>query len=118
MKKLTACLHPFLLAAGIFISSLVQAQTKTLRGKILTEDNLPLQGVNITIKGKTTGVQTAADGSFVIEAAPDDVLQVSYLGYEPKEVTVGASNSLDLSLKIADKKNGRSSGGWLWYAKP
>src|SRR5690349_6385109 len=98
MKTLTACLHPFLLAAGIFISSLVQAQTRTLRGNIFTEENLPVQGVNITIKGKSTGVQTSADGSYAIEATPDDVLQVSYLGYEPKEVTVGASTSLDLSL--------------------
>lgn len=104
MKKSTAGLHAFFLLAGLLITGLLQAQTKTLRGRILTEDNQPLQGVNITIKGKTTGVQTAADGSFVIDAAPNDVLVVSYLGYESRELTPGTSSAIELSLKIADKK--------------
>lgn len=104
MKKLTAYLHFFCLIAGIFLSSLTQAQIKNFSGRVFTEDNLPLQGVTITIKGKSMGVQTAADGSFSIKAESTDILMVSYLGYESKEITVADNNSLDISLKVADKK--------------
>lgn len=83
----------------------VQAQTKLVTGSVINSaDNLPIQGVSITIPGKSTGTQTAADGSFSIQATPEDVLLFSYAGYDTEEVTVGTNTTINVTLRLAEKK--------------
>jgi TonB-linked SusC/RagA family outer membrane protein len=62
--------------------------------------------VSISVKGKSTGTQTGADGSFTIEAAPNDVLLISFIGYVTQEITVGAVSVIDISLKAEESKLG------------
>lgn len=50
----------------------------------------PLIGVTVMVKGTQTGVTTDVDGQFKLACKEGDVLQVSYIGYETKEVKVGA----------------------------
>lgn len=50
----------------------------------------PLIGVTVMVKGTQTGVTTNVDGQFKLSCKEGDVLQVSYIGYETKEVKVGA----------------------------
>ncbi len=53
-----------------------------------------LIGAAVIIKGKTSGVTTDIDGKFSLKVPgnPPVVLQASFLGYEPKEVTVGSAD--------------------------
>jgi len=60
--------------------------------------NEPLIGAGILIKGTTTGTVTDIDGNYTIDAAEGDVLMISYLGYDSKEITVGAETTLDVYL--------------------
>ena len=71
---------------------------KTISG--IVEDALgPITGANVIIKGSTIGVITDVDGKFVLENVPSNaILQVSFMGYHPKEVKVGNSASLKIRL--------------------
>ena len=83
------------------------SQSKRISGKITsTEDNKPLAGVSIIVKGKTTGTQSDANGDFSIEANEQDVLLISYTGFTPIQVTVGNSQNLQLKLNPTGDKLG------------
>lgn len=79
----------FYLVFTIFISISLQAQQKTITGIITSEsDGMALPGVNVIIKGSTTGVQSNFDGFYKILAKKNDVLVFTYIGMRTKEVTV------------------------------
>ena len=95
----------WLLLACFLIAAPGWSQTKKISGKILSaEDNQPLAGVSITVKGKPTGTQTNSNGEFTIDATQGDVLVFSYAGYTPQEVTVGSSSTVDAILKNSNSK--------------
>ena len=62
-----------------------QQEEKSISGTVVDETGMPLPGVNIIIKGTTTGVQTDFDGNFTILASEGDILVFSYLGMETAE---------------------------------
>lgn len=70
----------------------------TIRGTISDLTGQPLPGVNIIVKGSTTGVISDINGYYVIEARRGDVLQYSYIGFKTQEITVGKSQSIDIVL--------------------
>ena len=70
-----------------------------LTGKVLDETGAGIPGASIVVKGSTRGVTTDVDGSFEFEVAAADVLQISYLGYETQEITVGAQTNITVQLK-------------------
>lgn len=78
----------------------VQAQTREVSGVVISgEDNLPLPGVSILLKGSTTGTVTDADGKFRISVSSDQsVLVFSFIGFVSQEVSVGAQSVLDVRL--------------------
>lgn len=62
-----------------------------------TQETLP--GVNILVKGTTTGTATDLDGNFTLTVpSADAVLQISFIGYKQKEVRVGNATSLSVTL--------------------
>ncbi len=82
----------FLIPATIF------GQT-TVTGTVTDEANaLPLPGVNIVIKGTTTGASTDFDGNYSIIANQGDVIVFSYIGYATKEITFNGESPLNVTL--------------------
>jgi len=78
----------------------VFAQQRTVSGMVTDEaDGTPLIGVNIVIKGTTTGTVTDANGYYSIEASPGDVLVYSYVGYNIREIEVGDQTEINVSLE-------------------
>jgi TonB-linked SusC/RagA family outer membrane protein len=73
-------------------------------GRITDAKGDPLSGVSISIKGTNKGTTTNTRGEFSIDASKGDVLVVSYVGYERKEITVGNSTSIAVSLNAADSQ--------------
>lgn len=95
----------FLTIVASFIFLNVGAQTKRITGKVTSsEDNTPLSGVSISIKGSTSGAATDQKGEFSINAAPGATLIFSYVGFEDKQVEVGNSNNLDVQLVSGNSK--------------
>src|SRR5690606_2039386 len=74
------------------------AQEKTISGTVADDTGLPLPGVNIIIKGTTTGTQSDFDGNYSIEAAVGQTLVYSYVGFDTQEIAVGASNNIDVAM--------------------
>src|SRR5688500_13405200 len=62
-------------------------------------DGTPLVGANVLIKSTTTGTITDVDGKFTLDAKPEDVLVVSFIGYVTVEIPVGNRSQIDVSLE-------------------
>ncbi|WP_324720338.1 SusC/RagA family TonB-linked outer membrane protein [Salinimicrobium sp. HB62] len=82
----------------IFAASSVWAQTEIITGTVIDDSGMPLPGANVIIKGTSTGTLTDFDGNFSIEAAPGDVLVISYIGYTPQEVVLTDANDIQVRL--------------------
>lgn len=82
----------------VLIAHISFAQQKTISGNVSDQDGLPLPGVNVLLKGTSTGTQTDFDGNYSIQAAQGDVLVFSFIGLETKEYTVGAVNTINVTL--------------------
>lgn len=81
------------------ISTIINAQEKTVSGTVFDENGVPLSGATIVIQGTTTGVSADFDGNYSITAQVGDVLQFSYLGYANQSMTVGTSNTINVTLQ-------------------
>ena len=77
---------------------------QTITGIITDENDAPIPGANILIKGTTKGTQTDFDGNYSIETSAEDVLVISYLGYATQDVTVGDQTSIDIKLQTDQEK--------------
>ncbi len=75
------------------------AQEQTITGTVLSEDNTPIDGASVLIKGKTSGTQTRTGGKFTITASPGDVLTVSAVGFKNREIKVGNSSTISTTLE-------------------
>jgi len=78
-----------------------QQQAKTVTGTVTVTDvsGEPIIGANIRIKGTTTGTITDIDGNFSIEAEPQSVIEVSYIGYLTQETVINNQKSIRFLLK-------------------
>ena len=96
----SACLKGWLLIVSFLISATIWSQVQKISGKITSsDDNKPLPGVSIIIKGKTVGTQTNINGEFSIDVSQGEVLVFSITGFTTREVKVGANTTIDLSLE-------------------
>ena len=74
------------------------AQDKVVSGVISDQSGMPLPGVNIIVKGTSTGTQSDFDGKYTIEAETGDILSFTYVGLKPQEITVGTSNTINVTM--------------------
>ncbi|MEO5790148.1 MAG: SusC/RagA family TonB-linked outer membrane protein [Gelidibacter sp.] len=83
----------------VLVAHTSYAQDKTISGTISDGSGLPLPGVNIIVKGTSTGTQSDFDGKYSIEAKIGDILSFTYVGLKPQEITVGSSNLINVTMK-------------------
>lgn len=74
---------------------------KTVTGRITNETGAPLPGVSVNIKGTSRGTTTNEQGLYSIAAEDDETLVFSYVGYDSKEIRVGSSTEINVSLVSA-----------------
>ena len=86
----------------LVISSTVQVsgQQVNVGGTVVDkEDQLPLPGVSVIIKGTTTGTVTDADGKYSLVApSSQSVIVFTFVGYGTQEVTVGSQNLINIAM--------------------
>lgn len=77
------------------------ADTYIIQGRVLAEeDQTPLPGVNIVIKGTTTGAVTDMNGHYqIVSAQPNPILQYSFIGLQSQEVAVKQPGELNVEMK-------------------
>jgi len=78
----------------------VAAVETTIRGKVTEETGEALPGVNILLKGTSTGTTTDAEGNYSL-VVPDNgaVLIFSFIGYVTQEVSVDSRTVVDVAMK-------------------
>lgn len=79
------------------ITASVQQSIK-LYGTVIDETGLPVIGASVMVKGTTNGTITDVDGKFELTVGNNDVLSVSYIGYETQEIRP-SGNNLVITLK-------------------
>jgi len=72
----------------VSVKAAVTQQTIKVKGQVVDQDGEPLIGATVRVKGATTGSVTDIDGNFVIDAASNATLLISYVGYKDREVAV------------------------------
>lgn len=94
------------LAEGNHLSHRNQTAELIVTGTIVsTENNEPIPGVNILVKGTKSGASSKADGSFSIKVPNEkSVLIFSSIGYITQEIVVGNQKNLKVALS-ADTKS-------------
>jgi len=85
------------------ISYVGLAQEKEITGIVYDENGMAVPGVNVTIPSINRGVQTNFDGEYSIRASVGQKLVFSFVGYVTKEVTVGNSNQIDVTLETSNE---------------
>jgi iron complex outermembrane receptor protein len=67
---------------------------RLVKGKITTSEGKPLPNVTVLVKGRAHGTTTNPNGEFDLETSAGEVLQLSCIGYEKKEIPVTGSSSV------------------------
>lgn len=75
-------------------------QDRTITGTITSsDDNSPLPGVNVIVKGTTNGTVTDFDGNYAITvSSSDSILEFSSIGFSTQEIAVGGNSTINVSL--------------------
>ncbi|MFP4093706.1 MAG: SusC/RagA family TonB-linked outer membrane protein [Cyclobacteriaceae bacterium] len=90
-----------LLLVQLFWLTPLLAQDRTVSGKVTSaEDGSSLPGVNVLVKGSSTGTVTDVDGNFRLSVPSDDATLVfSFIGLQTQEVEVGSRSTLDVQMQ-------------------
>ena len=84
-------------------SGALMAQTK-VTGTVTGSDGVPLPGVSVVIKGTTRGVSTDFDGKYELQAAANETIEYSFLGYSTLQRKVTkASGTLTLDVVLQEE---------------
>ena len=98
-----------ILLSVFFVFALVMqvwAQGRTITGTVTSAaDGSPLPGVTVVVKGTTVGATTNAEGNYSVNLpANANTLVFSYIGFTTKEVPVGNSNTINVTLALDTKQ--------------
>lgn len=99
LQKLKTLLLAMTLIFSVSIAA--NAQNRTVTGTVMDPvlgEGVP--GATVLIKGTTRGVATDLDGKFTIQVQPgDQILVVSFVGYNTKEVEIGNQSNIVIDLE-------------------
>lgn len=74
------------------------AQNGSVTGTVSDAQGV-LPGVNVQVKNKLVGTTSDTHGVFQINAAPEDTLVFSFIGYVPQELVVGSQTKFTILLQ-------------------
>ena len=95
MCSISFCAYPH----DLTLSSYFQSSTVT--GKVVDETGTGMPGVNVVVKGTSTGTTTDAEGAYRISVTTDQLggtLVFSFIGYATQEVTIGNQSQINVTL--------------------
>lgn len=88
------------LLALLFSPTIMFAQgTKTVKGTVVGEDNLPVIGAIVKVNGSTLTAVTDMDGRYVLNNVPENaVITYSFMGMKSQEVKANGKTSINVTL--------------------
>ncbi|MEA5138325.1 SusC/RagA family TonB-linked outer membrane protein [Arcicella rigui] len=95
-------MRKFLLITSVLLLALIGqtfAQDRQITGKVVSaEDDSPLPGVSIVVKGTSRGTTTTANGTYKISVPNGATLTFSFVGFDSKSIAVGSQSVINVSL--------------------
>jgi TonB-linked SusC/RagA family outer membrane protein len=83
----------------LVLTSVGFAQERVISGTVKDENGSTLPGVNVLVKGTSTGTVSDGDGNFKISVSNDQAILIfTFVGYATSEVVVGSKSVVDVSL--------------------
>lgn len=82
---------------GILMAAQSFAQSITVNGVVKDKTGESVIGANVLIKGTTNGTITDFDGNFTLQANKNDILVISFIGYQSQELPVSSQMNIILS---------------------
>jgi TonB-linked SusC/RagA family outer membrane protein len=96
MRKMLLFISLLLMVTGINAF----AQDRQISGIVTSsEDNSPLPGVNIAVKGTNRGTTTGADGSYKISVGGQSILVFSFVGFAQQTINVADRTTVNIALQ-------------------
>lgn len=101
MKRKEIYRNLLLLGIWIFGLSVYAQESRLISGKVTDNTSEPLPGVNIVIKGSSTGTVTDFDGNYQLEVPnpTEATLVYRYIGFDEQEVAVGNRSVFNIVLE-------------------
>lgn len=95
-----AWLALFLMPLNCWLALPSRAQTQAVSGRVTTAKSEGLPGVNVVVKGATTGTVTNGAGQYSLGMPSNQVtvLTFSFVGFQSQDVTVGSQSVIDVTL--------------------
>lgn len=102
-KIFRECLLNIKLVVFIFFVSIMQAgATPTdIHGTVTDSTGRPLQGATVNVKGTKKVVLTDSKGNFNIDAAQGEILRISIIGYQSREIVIDNNTQITIVLNAA-----------------
>ncbi|MEK6781237.1 MAG: TonB-dependent receptor [Bacteroidota bacterium] len=102
MKKVYNNLkRSMLLLVWLASSHSLFAQERVVSGSVKDENGNGMPGVNVIIKGTSTGTATDASGQYRVNVADGQAIVVfSFIGYVTKEMAIGTQSTLDVQMDL------------------
>lgn len=88
----------FVLFAALACPSWTQAQSQIVSGIVTGEDQSPLPGTYVLLKGTSIGTATDANGKYAVNAPADGVLIFSFIGMTNQEVNINNQTTINVTL--------------------
>ena len=80
--------------------SVLFAQQKSVTGRVTDENNEPVPGANVVVKGTTIGTVTDMDGNYKLQVpATAKLLNVTFIGFESQDVAIAGRLKIDIKIK-------------------
>ena len=89
----------FIYVTMLLLFSINFSQSQNVKGIISDASGMPLAGVNVIVKGTSTGVISDIDGKYAINVSPNGTLIFSYVGYDTATVAVNNQTTINVTLQ-------------------
>ncbi len=90
----------FILLLGLGLSGQIAAQQRTIQGKVIDNDKIPLPGVTIVVKGTAIGAVTDSDGKFQMEVPnASKTLVFSFVGLKTQEIDINGKTNFEITME-------------------
>ncbi|WP_340110725.1 SusC/RagA family TonB-linked outer membrane protein [Maribellus mangrovi] len=89
------------LVLGILINlSLFAQDTRTIKGRVVDAQDMPVIGATVIVKGTNIGIPTDVDGNFELNVPTDkEIIVISFIGMETQEINISNQSQINVTLE-------------------
>ncbi len=99
--SLTGSCRRLLMTLLVSAVPILSVWAQTVSGRVTSaDDNQPLPGVSIVVKGSSTGTTSRADGTYSLNVPANGTLTFSFIGYQTQELTIGNRTTIDVAMAV------------------